>query len=148
MTFLFLQLNKDWFPPAEVSLRKRDHIRKVIHRIVEDNALKDPPAARDNKEFQSIDIDEGDSSAIFIEKNRVNESCSVVKINSSDNFHMKGQLSPVAMLERIICDKSATDECFQPPFRLMMPTNQFSNLSLPMEVIPFQEAFFFPYAYI
>ncbi|KAL8541828.1 hypothetical protein ACS0TY_002907 [Phlomoides rotata] len=128
-TEFFDILNKDWFLPAEVSLRKRDHIRKVIHKIVEDNALKDPPAARDNKYFQSY---EGDSSVKLMEKNSVKESCSGVKLNSSDDLDIKGQQSPVAMLEQRSSDKSAIDECFKPS-KLLMPINQFSNLCLPME---------------
>lgn len=138
MKFLSLQLDKDWFLPAEVSLRKRDHIRKLIHRIAEDNALKDPSA---DKYFQSCDIDEGDSSVRVMEK----ESCCGVKLESSDD-HIKGQQSPVAMLEERSIDKSASDKFFQ-RVKLMMPIHQFSNLSLPMEVIHFQEAFLFPYAY-
>lgn len=37
-------LKKNWFPPDEVSLRKRDHIRKLICKIVRDNAKKDAPS--------------------------------------------------------------------------------------------------------
>ncbi|CAA2979671.1 probable ubiquitin-like-specific protease 2A isoform X1 [Olea europaea subsp. europaea] len=36
-------LKKNWFPPDEVSLRKRDHIRNLICKIVRENAKKDAP---------------------------------------------------------------------------------------------------------
>ncbi|KAL2513549.1 putative ubiquitin-like-specific protease 2A [Forsythia ovata] len=41
-------LKKNWFPPDEVSLRKRDHIRKLIYKIVRDNAKKYAPSTNNH----------------------------------------------------------------------------------------------------
>ncbi|KAG8368607.1 hypothetical protein BUALT_Bualt15G0063000 [Buddleja alternifolia] len=110
-------LNKDWFLPAEVSLKKRDHIRKLIHRIVEDNdALKDPPPTCTNS----------------VQENNAKESCLGIKFDYDDNYEIKGQQNFIDMLDPRNIDKSATDETAQ-PFKQLVPINQFSNMKLPME---------------
>ncbi|KAK6156795.1 hypothetical protein DH2020_011043 [Rehmannia glutinosa] len=120
-------LNKDWFLAAEV-LKKRDHIRKLIHRIVKDNALKDPPAARNNKHLQS-GITEGDSGA----PDGVKESSlDDIKFNSSYEFEIKGRQSFSAMFEQRNVDNTVIDESSQ-PYKLVVPINQFNNMTLPME---------------
>ncbi|GER55569.1 sentrin/sumo-specific protease [Striga asiatica] len=68
---LFLQLNHDWFLAAEVSLKKRDHIKKLIHGIAKDRK-------NHNEQFQSGARNQGDS-------------------NSSDEFEIKEQQSFSAM---------------------------------------------------
>ncbi|KAI3445786.1 hypothetical protein Pfo_002451 [Paulownia fortunei] len=117
-------LNKDWFLPAEVSLKKRDHIRKLIHKIIQDNDLKDSPAARNNKYLQS-GLNKGESGAKCVQQNGVKESSVDIKYNSSDDFEIKG-------LEQRSIDISVIDESFQ-PYKLLVPINQFNNMSLPME---------------
>lgn len=131
-TFLSLQLNKDWFFPAEVSLKKRDHIRKVIHRIVENNALKDPPATS-NKCYQSGASD-GDSGAKIVQQNGAEELCPCIKFDCCDDFDNEEQQSFTAMSEHSRNnDKSVICESSQ-PCKLVMPINQFNNMSMPMEV--------------
>ncbi|XP_059653242.1 probable ubiquitin-like-specific protease 2B isoform X2 [Cornus florida] len=59
-------LSKDWFPPAEVSM-KRDHIRKLIYEIVEDNSLRVPQAAC-NDDYPSMlqDVNGRDTGVEFL----------------------------------------------------------------------------------
>ncbi|KAI3448230.1 hypothetical protein Pfo_004895 [Paulownia fortunei] len=130
-------LNKDWFLPAEVSLKKRDHIRNLIHRIVEDNCLKDLPAACNDKYLPS-DLNYEDSSVEFVEVNGVKDSCHGVKFNSSDDYGNKGQQSFVDMLEPMNIDKSVTDESFQ-TCKQLVPINQFSNMRLPLEEVALEK---------
>ncbi|KAK4438099.1 putative ubiquitin-like-specific protease 2B [Sesamum alatum] len=131
-------LNQDWFHPAEVSLRKRDHIRKVIHRIVEDNAMKDPSAACNSKCLQS-GMNEGDSSAQSLQENGVKESCVGIELSSSDNYEIKEQQSSVDILEQRTVDKSVTNKCCK-SHKELVPINQFSNMKLPMEEGPEKQA--------
>ncbi|CAA0807364.1 Cysteine proteinases superfamily protein [Striga hermonthica] len=60
-------LNHDWFLAAEVSLKKRHHIKKLIHGIAKDRKNR-------NEQFQSGGRNQGDS-------------------NSSDEFEIKEQQS-------------------------------------------------------
>ncbi|KAK6136242.1 hypothetical protein DH2020_030005 [Rehmannia glutinosa] len=127
-------LNKDWFLAAEVSLKKRDHIRKLIHRIVKENVLKDPPAARHNEYLQS-GRNEGDSRPNFVQPDGVEEPhLNDIKFNSSYEFEIKGRQSFSAMLEQRNIDNSVLDESFG-HYNLLVPINQFNNMTLPMEVI-------------
>ncbi|KAL0365205.1 UNVERIFIED_CONTAM: hypothetical protein Sangu_0618100, partial [Sesamum angustifolium] len=120
-------LNQDWFHPAEVSLRKRDHIRKVIHRIVEDKAMKDASAVCNNKCLQS-GVNEGDSSAQSLQENGVKESCLGIEFSSSDNYEIKEQQSFRDILGHSTSHKE------------LVPVNQFSNMRLPMEEEPEKQA--------
>ncbi|KAL2254469.1 UNVERIFIED_CONTAM: hypothetical protein Sindi_0241600 [Sesamum indicum] len=113
-------LNQDWFHPAEVSLRKRDHIRKVIHRIVEDKAMKDASAVCNNQGLQS-GMNEGDSSAHSLQENDVKESCLGIEFPSSDNYEIKEQQS----FRDILGQRTSHKE--------LVPINQFRNMRLPME---------------
>ncbi|KAL3617307.1 hypothetical protein CASFOL_038852 [Castilleja foliolosa] len=88
-------LNKDWFLSAEVSLKKRNHIRKLIHGMVKDNAQKDPLSARKNELLQR-NID-----------------------NSSDESEIKLQQSFSSMFEHTNIDDSLIVEHFHP-----VPYNQ------------------------
>ncbi|KAK6156725.1 hypothetical protein DH2020_010973 [Rehmannia glutinosa] len=125
-------LNKDWFLAAEVSLKKRDHIRKLIHRIVKDNALKNPPATRHNEYLQS-GRNEGDSGVNFVQPDGVEEPhLNDIKFNSSYEFEIKGRQSFSAMLEQRNIDDSVLDESFG-HYNLLVPINQFNNMTLPME---------------
>ncbi|CAL5377670.1 unnamed protein product [Camellia sinensis] len=63
-------LNKDWFPPAEVSL-KRAHIKKLIYEIVEDNSQKAPPAPRSDDKVPSSELpgmDEKDTGVEILQE--------------------------------------------------------------------------------
>lgn len=131
---LSLLLNEHWFLPAEVSLKKREHIRKLIYRVIEDNALKDPPDDSNNKYLQELGKSEVESSAKSIPKNSGEESCCSINFNAADDLDIMGKHCFVPMLERRNFGKSATKECCQ-PCKLLVPINQFNNLSLPLEVI-------------
>ncbi|KAH6793441.1 hypothetical protein C2S52_003918 [Perilla frutescens var. hirtella] len=129
---LYLQLNQDWFFPAEVSLKKRDHIKEVIHRLIKDNALKDPPVASNNKDLRKPGTSDGESSEISVTKYGGEESCCVINFNSADDLDIRGQQCFVPMLEQRNIGKSATKEYCQ-PCKLPFPTNQSNNLSLLLE---------------
>ncbi|KAL3620981.1 hypothetical protein CASFOL_035893 [Castilleja foliolosa] len=98
-------LNKDWFLAAEVSLKKRNHIRKLIHGIVENNAKKGSPSARKNKHLQK-NID-----------------------NSSDESEIKCQQSSPPMFEQMHIDNSVIDERFQ----LDAVCNQEASIPIPKD---------------
>lgn len=133
---LTLQLNQHWFLPAEVSLKKREHIRKLIYRLIEDNALKDPPDASNNKYLQELGKGEVESCAKSIPKNSGEEkSWCGINFNAADDLDIMGEHCFVPMLgRRRNFGKSATKECCQ-PCKLLVPINQFNSLSLPLEVI-------------
>ncbi|KAL9170274.1 hypothetical protein ABFS82_04G134200 [Erythranthe guttata] len=115
-------LNEDWFFPAEVSLKKRDHIRKLIHRIVEDNALNDPPTTRD-KCYQS-GTDEDDSGVKFVHQTVAKDQlCLGINLNSCDDLEN--------VIEQRNIDESVIIENVQP----LMPDNQFNTMSLPIKEI-------------
>ncbi|KAK2983164.1 hypothetical protein RJ640_018509 [Escallonia rubra] len=57
------QLNKDWFPPAEASL-KRSTVRKLIYELAKDKSLKVPSPAYDSAD--SADGDKGDTGVEFL----------------------------------------------------------------------------------
>ncbi|KAL3814377.1 hypothetical protein ACJIZ3_015645 [Penstemon smallii] len=81
-------LNKDWFLPAEVSLKKRDHIRKLIYKIAENYASKDPPG---DKYLPSV-VTEEDSDVKIIQEKDVKETCHDNKFDSSiDHKNKKPQ---------------------------------------------------------
>ncbi|KAL7119308.1 hypothetical protein ACP275_02G055300 [Erythranthe tilingii] len=118
-------LNEDWFFPAEVSLKKRDYIRKLIHRIVDDNALKDPPTTRD-KCYQS-GTDEDDSGVKFVHQTVAKDQlCLGINFNSCDDLEN--------VIEQRNIDESVIIENIQPR-TLLMPDNQFNNTSLPIKEI-------------
>ncbi|KAL6517607.1 hypothetical protein OROMI_033308 [Orobanche minor] len=121
-------LNEDWFFAVEVSLKKRDHIRKLIHRIAKEYSVnKDPPAAHNNQHLQS-GVNEGDSCSDSVQPYDVKESpCLGQGFNSSDDFRSKGQECSSVKLGR---NSSVIDE-FQ-PYKPQVPINQFTNMTLPM----------------
>ncbi|GFP86806.1 probable ubiquitin-like-specific protease 2a [Phtheirospermum japonicum] len=108
--------NKDWFLAAEVSLKKRNHIRKLIHGIVKDNAQKDPPSTRENKHLQR-NID-----------------------NSSDESEIKWQESFSSIFEQTNIDNSVIGERFQ-----LVPDNQFNNMILPIKDAVWNQEATLPY---
>ncbi|XP_057464549.1 probable ubiquitin-like-specific protease 2A isoform X2 [Actinidia eriantha] len=75
-------LNKDWFPPAEVSF-KRAHIKKLICEIVEDNAEKSAPAPCDDDKYPSAELRGMDESEIGVEF--LQDNCSLPEI-CCDNY--------------------------------------------------------------
>ncbi|KAL6545815.1 hypothetical protein OROGR_009689 [Orobanche gracilis] len=118
-------LNEDWFIAVEVSLKKRDHIKKLIHRIAKEYSVnKDPPAAHNNQHLES-GVNEGDSCSDSVQPYDVKESPRLgCRFNSSDDFKSKGQESFSVKLGR---NSSVIDE-FQ-PYKPQVPINQF----MPME---------------
>ncbi|PIN06512.1 Sentrin-specific cysteine protease (Ulp1 family) [Handroanthus impetiginosus] len=117
-TKYFYIFSEDWFHPAEVSLKKRDHIRKLIHKIVEDNALKASSVTCNNKYLES-GINEGDNCSQSVLEYSVQESYLCVKINTSDDHETKGQQPFADVLEQ--------------RNKQLPPISQFSNMRLPME---------------
>ncbi|XP_057812506.1 probable ubiquitin-like-specific protease 2B [Salvia miltiorrhiza] len=89
-------LNEHWFLPAEVSLKKRYHIRKLIHKLIQDNAQKDPAAARS------------------VLKNGGRDVCRGINLNSADDLDIAGLQCFSPILEQRNIEKSAPKECYQP----------------------------------
>lgn len=108
-------LNKDWFHPAEVSLKKRDHIRNLIHRIVEDKSRRNPSAAYEDHMI------EGDDGELFVQ---ASESHHDVKAHSYDECCY-------VLTERQQSADFMADESYQD--MQPVPINQFSNMRLPVE---------------
>ncbi|GFS34306.1 hypothetical protein Acr_00g0033180 [Actinidia rufa] len=75
-------LNKDWFPPAEVSF-KRAHIKKLICEIVEDNDEKSAPTPCDDDKYPSAELRGMDESEIGVEF--LQDKCSLPEI-CCDNY--------------------------------------------------------------
>lgn len=127
--FLSLQLDEDWFLPAEVSLKKRDHIRKLIHKLIQDKAQKD--AAASNNKYLGRGVRE--TSARSVLTNGGEDLRRGINLNLEDDLDTPGQQCFAPMLEQT--GKSPLKECHQPR-KQRAPINQFNNLSLPLEVIP------------
>ncbi|KAL1564608.1 Ulp1 peptidase [Salvia divinorum] len=119
-------LDEDWFLPAEVSLKKRDHIRKLIHKLIQDKAQKD--AAAGNNKYLGRGVRE--SSARSVLKNGGEDLCGGINLNLEDDLETPGQQCFAPMLEQT--GKSSPKECHQ-PHKLRVPINQFNSLSLPLE---------------
>ncbi|KAG6421966.1 hypothetical protein SASPL_118526 [Salvia splendens] len=113
-------LDEDWFLPAEVSLKKRDHIRKLIHKLIQDKAQKDA-AASNNKYL---------GSARYVLTNGGEDLRRGINLNLEDDLDTPDQRCFASMLEQT--GKSPLKECHQPRKQRVL-INQFNNLSLPLE---------------
>lgn len=129
-----MQLNQDWFLPAEVSLKKRDHIRKLIHKLYQDNAQKDTAAASNKKYVQKLGRGVEESSARAVPESGKKELCCRLNFNPVDDFDIPEQQCFAPMSIQRNSENSFSKECYQPR-KLRVPINQFNNLNLPMEVI-------------
>lgn len=155
------QLSKDWFPPAEAS-SKRTHIKRLIHKIVEDNSQKVPRSACDKYSSESEEADGEDPGLELLReiRNSYNESC------SDSNADQGINVTPMAVVplkslqylkkSKLVCDSlldpgdnaaSLTDWDCRTSGQIV-PLNCFKNVVSPIEVINFchctgEEFFFF-----
>ncbi|XP_075511183.1 putative ubiquitin-like-specific protease 2A isoform X2 [Primulina tabacum] len=111
-------LNEDLFLPAEVSLKKRDHIRHLIYRIVGDDVGEDPPAVCNKICLPGENSNKGDNSVEFVKESNEKDMCCGKKFDSSvdQQIHMTStsicrQKPFVGMLEPSHFAKSVSNEC-------------------------------------
>ncbi|XP_073148741.1 probable ubiquitin-like-specific protease 2A [Henckelia pumila] len=113
-------LNENLFLPAEVSLKKRYHIRNLIYRLVGDDVGEDPSAVCSNICLPVDNVNKEDNSAEFVKETIVKDVCcgKTYDSNVDQQIHMTytstgGQQPFVGMLEPSDFAKSASDECCQ-----------------------------------
>ncbi|XP_073045609.1 probable ubiquitin-like-specific protease 2B isoform X2 [Primulina eburnea] len=107
-------LNKDLFLPAEVSLKKRDHIRNLIYRIVGDDVGEDPPAVCNNICLPGENSNKGDNSVEFVKETNEKDMCCGKKFDSivDQQIHM-----------------TSTSICGEKPFAGMLEPSHFAKSS-------------------
>lgn len=100
---MFFQLSRNWFPPAEASL-KRPVIKKLLYEIIEDFSHKTPPADSIAK-YPSVGPNETgnqETGVMFLEKRgspiktchdtASSSSAEQIGISLSENSLLKGDL--------------------------------------------------------